>query len=281
MASHAFAVGKEQRSGAVQEASASEDFTDLGAVAFDSTPGAEGSSLDKVLVKLRDDDFKLARRRLSGTGTERAAAVDFARKQLKRGDSPISASAAGRRGSWLACLCESDVGTYKLLEALEQRGVQRARDRNGSTTETYFIESETDLGGRGGIDAGYVLVEHSDVLDAVLDFLTEAVKRNPEAENWTSEQLHAALVEGLMEIRNTPAIVGEGTVVEGEHVDSATVGVGGRVVGAVRALWGWGGAISSWVSTGYNAWRLYTNPWLVRALVRGLWTSCRYLVGAR
>ena len=171
------------------------------------------------------------------------------------------------------------MGTYKLLEALEKRGEQQ-RSRNGSVTDTYFMESEVSID--GGINAGYVLVEHSDVLDAVLEFLTEAVRRHPEAENWSSDELHAALVEGIREIKDNPMVVAEEeeqTVVAGGT--SAVLQAGGAIVGAVRSVWSWGSAISGWVSTGYQAWQMYTNPWLVRAIVRGLWTSCRYLVQRR
>lgn len=251
--------------------------THEGDVDFDLTPEAEGSSLDRVLLKLNDDDFALARDRLTkGTRDERRAAVEFARKQLSRGE---EAQVRGRRRSWLEGLCDSDVGTFKLLAALEKRGEQQ-RSRDGSITETYYMESEISVD--GDINVGYVLVEHEDVLDAVLEFLTEAVRRHPEAEDWSSDELHAALVQGIKEIKDNPAILVEAD----QEAPSASTGAavlhaGGAIVGAVRSIWSWGSAISGWVRTGYEAWQMYTNPWLVRAVVRGLWTSCRYLVRGR
>ena len=57
-----------------------------GDVDFDLTPEAEGSSLDRVLLKLNDDDFALARDRLTkGTRDERRAAVEFAPQAALQG----------------------------------------------------------------------------------------------------------------------------------------------------------------------------------------------------
>ena len=50
--------------------------------------------------------------------------------------------------------------------------------------------------------------------------------------------------------------------------------------GRVRRLWEWGRTIYRVTAFSYGAFSVYENPWLVRALLAALWTSCRMLLRA-
>ncbi len=47
----------------------------------------------------------------------------------------------------------------------------------------------------------------------------------------------------------------------------------------LQQVWQWGRTFYRCAAVSYSAFSLYTNPWLVRALVASVWTASRVLAG--
>ena len=47
----------------------------------------------------------------------------------------------------------------------------------------------------------------------------------------------------------------------------------------LQQVWHWGRTFYRCAAVSYSAFSLYTNPWLVRALVASVWTASRVLAG--
>lgn len=46
-----------------------------------------------------------------------------------------------------------------------------------------------------------------------------------------------------------------------------------------RAIWDWGRCLYRWGAVSYSALQLYEHPWLVRAVVAGVWASSKMAFG--
>jgi hypothetical protein len=49
--------------------------------------------------------------------------------------------------------------------------------------------------------------------------------------------------------------------------------------GRARRLWDWGKGFYRVGAVTYSAFSLYTNPWLVRAVLAALWTASKVMTG--
>ncbi len=49
--------------------------------------------------------------------------------------------------------------------------------------------------------------------------------------------------------------------------------------GRARKLWDWGKGLYRVSAVTYSAFSLYTNPWLVRAVLAALWTASKVMTG--
>lgn len=46
-----------------------------------------------------------------------------------------------------------------------------------------------------------------------------------------------------------------------------------------RVIWDWGRCLYRWGAVSYSALQLYEHPWLVRAVVAGVWASSKMACG--
>ena len=46
-----------------------------------------------------------------------------------------------------------------------------------------------------------------------------------------------------------------------------------------RVIWDWGRCLYRWGAVSYSALQLYEHPWLVRAVVAGVWASSKMAFG--
>lgn len=95
----------------------------------------------------------------------------------------------------------------------------------------------------------YVMVEHSDVVDAVAGFIAAYIVTLPEGRAMEPKQLQRAVQQSLKEIRK----------------------------GRVKKLWDWGRLLYRVAAFGYGAFAAYTNPWIAEAVLKGLFTCLRYV----
>lgn len=115
----------------------------------------------------------------------------------------------------------------------------RLTDTTTTTTSSTTIEEDT---------GEYIVVEHSDAVDALAAFLAAYLVSLPEAQAMTPAQLQAAMRQSLKEIRK----------------------------GKVRKLWDWGRFLYRAAAMSYGAFAAYTNPWIAEAVLRGLFTCARF-----
>lgn len=94
----------------------------------------------------------------------------------------------------------------------------------------------------------YVIVEHSDVVDALAAFLAAYIVALPEGAGMAPKELQRAVKQSLQEIRK----------------------------GRVRRLWDWGRFLYRAAAMSYGAFAAYTNPWIAEAVLRGLFTCARF-----
>lgn len=46
-----------------------------------------------------------------------------------------------------------------------------------------------------------------------------------------------------------------------------------------RVIWDWGRSLYRWGAVSYSVLQLYEHPWLVRAVVAGVWASSKMALG--
>ncbi|KDD75905.1 hypothetical protein H632_c443p0 [Helicosporidium sp. ATCC 50920] len=97
----------------------------------------------------------------------------------------------------------------------------------------------------------YLMVEHSDAVQALSDFIAAYIVTLPEARGLDPAELRSALVGTVAELRR----------------------------GRLRRLWDSGTSLCRGAAMVAGAFSAYTNPWLARALVSALWTGMRVLGG--
>ena len=96
-----------------------------------------------------------------------------------------------------------------------------------------------------------VMVEREDVVDAIAYFIASYVAAQPQAAKMEPKQLQAALGLAFLELRK----------------------------GQLRRLWDWGKSLYRCAAVGYGALSVYTNPWLVNAVLTSLFTGSRVVCG--
>ena len=94
----------------------------------------------------------------------------------------------------------------------------------------------------------YVVVEHSDVVDALAAFLAAYIVALPEAQSMEPKQLQRAVQQSLQEIRK----------------------------GKIRKLWDWGRVLYRAAALSYGVFAAYTNPWLAEAVLKALFSFARF-----
>mmetsp|Transcript_29000 Transcript_29000/g.92593 ORF Transcript_29000/g.92593 Transcript_29000/m.92593 type:complete len:225 (+) Transcript_29000:171-845(+) len=97
----------------------------------------------------------------------------------------------------------------------------------------------------------YVMVEHEDVVDAIAYFIASYVAAQPQAAKMEPKQLQAALGLAFFELRK----------------------------GQIKRLWDWGKSLYRCAAVGSGLLSVYTNPWLVNALLSSLFTGSRVVCG--
>jgi hypothetical protein len=94
----------------------------------------------------------------------------------------------------------------------------------------------------------YVVIEHSDVIDALANFLAAYIVALPESRSMDPKQLQKAVKQSLKDIRK----------------------------GKVRKLFDWGKTLYRVAAMTSGAFAAATNPWIADAILRGLFTAARF-----
>lgn len=173
--------------------------------------------------------------------------------------------------AWLKPALSSDKGTDEFLTEMERRIQQDsylAQLQNAAPSapplpgggkfdvcdSTWWKvtgpESESSQVAQQELES-YVVVEREDVLEAIGAFVAAYLATLPEAQNMEPKQLQRALVQAFQELRRGPT----------------------------QNMWRYGQSIYRCAAVTYGAFSLYTNPWLVRAVLAAIWTASRILTG--
>ncbi len=94
----------------------------------------------------------------------------------------------------------------------------------------------------------YVVVEHSDVIDALASFLAAYIVALPESHSMEPKQLQKAVRQSLKDIRK----------------------------GKVRRLFDWGKTLYRVTAMTSGAYAACSNPWIADAILRSLFTAARF-----
>jgi hypothetical protein len=184
-----------------------------------------------------------------------------------------AASHSSAARSWLRPSLASEAGTQQLLADLESRLAQDSwlaqlqreeaqpsapplpgGGRHEVINRDWWQVTEADTVGsqvsQADLDS-YVVVDRHDVVDAIGSFVAAYLATLPEAQNMQPKQLQQALKQAFQELRQS----------------------------RVRQAWRWGQSLYRAAAVTYSAFSLYTNPWLVRAVLAAVWTASRVLTG--
>ena len=94
----------------------------------------------------------------------------------------------------------------------------------------------------------YVIVNKSDVIDALSTFIAAYIVSLPESRDMEARSLQRAVQQSLKEIRKSK----------------------------VKKLWDYGRSVYRAAALGYGAFAAYTNPWLAEAVLKAAFTCARY-----
>jgi hypothetical protein len=97
----------------------------------------------------------------------------------------------------------------------------------------------------------FVLVSAEDAIEGMAYYIALYLSRAPEARYMEPKQLQAALRQTMTAIRRS----------------------------RYRVIWDWGRSLYRWGAVSYSALQLYEHPWLVRAVVCGVWASSKMAFG--
>ena len=119
--------------------------------------------------------------------------------------------------------------------------------------EWWAIAQEEDgtLKGKGIIaeETGeYVVIDKSDVVDALAMFIAAYIVSLPEGRDMETKKLQRVVLQSLQEIRKNK----------------------------LRRLWDYGRSIYRAAALGYGAFAAYTNPWMAEAILKAAFTCARY-----
>lgn len=185
----------------------------------------------------------------------------------------LSASRGQGAKSWLRSSMRSEDGTEALLQQLQQHILEDSfllQLRHNAEHPTPPIPGAGELASHEVLSSdwwsisdvenkelaspeqdSYVMVEHSDALEALGAFVAAYLSSLPEAKNLQPAELQAALNLTLKEMRQS----------------------------RLQKLWQWGRTFYRCAAVSYSAFSLYTNPWIARAVLASLWTASRIIAG--
>ena len=129
------------------------------------------------------------------------------------------------------------------VTALEDGQKRHATVQDSAPTGSEVLQPEwweadaVAVGGKGGTvpeaTGDYILIEHSDAVDALASFIAAYIVALPEGRGMEPKELQRAVQQALKEMRK----------------------------GRVRRLWDWGRFAYRAVALSYGAFAAYTNPW--------------------
>lgn len=184
-----------------------------------------------------------------------------------------AASRSSAATGWLRPSLRTDQGTQQLLADLEARLAQDSflaqlereeaqpsapplpgAARGEVVSRDWWEVTEADTAGSQVSAAdmeSYVVIDRSDVVDAIGAFVAAYLATLPEAQHMQPKQLQQALKQTFQELKQS----------------------------RIKQMWRWGQSIYRCAAVSYSAFSLYTNPWLVRAVLAAIWTASRVLTG--
>mmetsp|Transcript_30529 Transcript_30529/g.58788 ORF Transcript_30529/g.58788 Transcript_30529/m.58788 type:complete len:246 (+) Transcript_30529:332-1069(+) len=134
-----------------------------------------------------------------------------------------------------------------LLHHMEEKiGCKYAED--ASFLDTSFEDSD-----EVNFEKECVIIGPSDVIDAMADFITRCVVKHPKASTLSPEKLQVALEKTIAELQRNPI---------------------------KRSLWEWTLSLYRGAAFSYGVANAYTHPWIVKAVLVGMWQSIKMIATA-
>lgn len=141
--------------------------------------------------------------------------------------------------------CEAEDPNDSLLRQLMGEGIEQP---GGPLDEKPFYEEfDADV----NFEDECVVIEHTDAVDAVADFIAKCVVVHPQACNLTAAQLQVALTKTIKEMQKSRG----------------------------RKLWDWSKSLYKGGAWTYGVANAYTHPWIIKAVLVGVWQTIK-LMGA-
>jgi len=137
------------------------------------------------------------------------------------------------------------------FEAAWKTEQRRQKEAERGVTEPNVTPRNAMLPESSEISEDWQMVEREDVLDAMAVFIAAFVAQQPQAKHLQPEQLQRALAQAFVELRKSK----------------------------VRMLWEWGTTIWRLGAMSYGAFSVYTNPWVVRAVLQATWCASKLAIG--
>lgn len=116
--------------------------------------------------------------------------------------------------------------------------------------DTGVADATKDAGTAYDESLGYVFVEHQDAVDAMAEFLAAYLVTCPEAKNMGTLELQTVVKNSLKEMRSSKRL---------------------------HTVIGWGRMFVTTLAVGYGSLATaYSNPWVVRAILKAIYTCFRF-----
>lgn len=253
-----------------------------GAAAAGGGPGGGGGASSTLTAPLLDDEDELeaAAAAAAAAAKPRSSSGSFLRFFARSSSSGRAAQTAGAAGAAAATAVElsappeasssspspatatSDNAPPLAVEPNEPPPREVSAFDSGASTSTSSRQQPPSSSSPSSAAAPaatapaaavepFVLVERDDAVHAMAYYVALYLARAPEARNMDPKQLQDALKVAFAAVRRS----------------------------RYRAVWDWGRWLYRWGAVSYSALQLYEHPWVVRAIVAGVWASSRMALG--
>jgi len=134
------------------------------------------------------------------------------------------------------------------LEPLVLDPLEEGTGRPPPGEPPYYADFDADI----NFESECVVIGRTDVMDAMADFIVQCVVMHPEALSLTPLQLQTALNKTIKEMQK----------------------------GRAATLWEWSKSIYKGTAWSYGVMNAYTHPWVIKAVLVGIWQSVRMMTAA-